>query len=140
MKPSLEEQLNQVVAIDTNILVRIFIIDDQQPQQNDLAKALVGRFEKIYVPQIVQVEFVWVLERTHGLEKLALLNILQELYENAAFILQNGDIFYRALGLYRTHNVGFSDCLILAESISNDSVLFTFDKKLLKLAGTKRVS
>jgi len=58
MKPSLEERLNQVVAIDTNILVRIFIIDDEQPQQNDLAKALVSQFERIYVPQVVQIEFV----------------------------------------------------------------------------------
>jgi len=132
--------LNQVVAIDTNILVRIFIIDEKQPHQNDLAKVLVSQVERIYVPQVVQIEFVWVLERAHGLEKPALLKVLQELYENAVFVLQNGNIFYDALQLYQTHNEGFADCLILMESLAVETELCTFDKKLLKLAGTKRVS
>jgi len=65
---------------------------------------------------------------------------LQELYENAVFVLQNGNIFYDALQLYQTHNVGFADCLILMESKAVETELCTFDKKLLKLAGTQRVS
>ena len=130
-----------MVSVDTNVLVRILIDDPAQQQQNEWARSLVHNCaQKIYITQIVQVECVWVLRAVYRLDKSAIIGILNHLVSNEMFVLQRLDLFKTAFYLYQRSQAGFSDCLILAESQAAKTELFTFDKKLLKLAGTKRVS
>jgi len=56
-------------AIDTNILVRILINDSQEATQTKLARQYLKRVKQVYVPQIVQVECVWVLQRAYKVPK-----------------------------------------------------------------------
>ncbi|WP_093065922.1 PIN domain-containing protein [Thiothrix caldifontis] len=52
-----------MIAVDTNILVRVLTNDEESPAQTEQARALVKAVKRVFVPQVVQVEFVWVLEQ-----------------------------------------------------------------------------
>ncbi len=47
-----------MIAVDTNVLVRLLINDPDSQAQVNMAKALLKRAKQAYVPQIVQIEMV----------------------------------------------------------------------------------
>ncbi len=51
-----------MTAVDTNVLIRILIEDPGAVLQMQSARALLAKSEVLYVPRIVPVETVWVLE------------------------------------------------------------------------------
>lgn len=121
-----------MITIDTNVLVRVIIEDTGQPEQTKAARNLIKNAESVYVPQIVQVEFTWVLAKTYKVDKATLLNVLEHLLINSTVILQHRDIFKNALDLFKQSQADFADCLILTESQLVKSRLYTFDKRLGK--------
>lgn len=54
-------------AVDMNVLIRILVTDDKQLDQVRLARQFAKKAKILFVPQIVQVELVWVLEAAYGL-------------------------------------------------------------------------
>lgn len=126
-----------MIAVDTNVLVRVLVDDPGEPRQVAAARAGVARAKEVYVSQVVQVETVWVLEAAHGLPKPDVLTVLEHLRGNAAFHLQQRSQFEAALQEFRDGNADFSDYLVLAESRAQKARLLTFDKRLLKAPGTQ---
>lgn len=133
------ERLKEVIAVDTNVLIRVLVNDPGQVEQVEKARKLIREAEQVYVPQIVQVETVWVLESAYGLKKAETLRILNHLIWNRAFILQREDRFQEAVDAYSEGSADFSDYLILSESLSEGLNLATFDKQLSKTAGVIRI-
>src|ERR1035437_4878522 len=124
-----------MIAVDTNVLIRILVDDPDAALQMQSARALLAKAEVVYVPQIVQVETVWVLESAYCFDKSAICKILGHLLHHPQFQLQSMESFESALTLFRQHSADFSDCLILTESTSQKLQLVTFDKKLTRLKG-----
>jgi predicted nucleic-acid-binding protein len=124
-----------MIAVDTNVLVRILIDDPGATLQMLSARALLAKSGVVYVPQIVQVETVWVLETAYSFDKAAICKILEHLLHHPQFQLQLVESFESAFKLFHQHSADFSDCLILTESTSQNLQLFTFDKKLGRLKG-----
>ena len=120
-------------AVDTNVLIRILVTDDKQIEQVKLARQFAKKAKKLFIPQIVQVELVWVLDAAYALNKSEIIQILQHLQTNEAFQLQNEFEFSQALQLFQSNNVDFSDCLILMESKKENCEMITFDKKFSRL-------
>ena len=58
-----------MTAIDTNVLVRIVVDEPSQPSQVIAARALASDAGEVFVPLVVLVEMVWVLESAYGLCK-----------------------------------------------------------------------
>jgi predicted nucleic-acid-binding protein len=129
-----------MIAVDTNLLVRILADDPDQPAQVDAARTLAIQSQQVFVPLIVQVETVWVLESGYGLSKETVIQALEHLEVNQAFVLEDEDLSHRALGLFRSSNVDYSDCVILSNCRARILDLYTFDKRLSKLAGASPVS
>jgi Predicted nucleic-acid-binding protein, contains PIN domain len=119
-----------MIAVDTNVLVRVLVDDPGQAAQVKLARDRVKRAGKVYVPQIVQVETVWVLETAYGMAKPDIVDILDHLLQNSAYMLQNDKSFQQALIAYRDGPADFADYLVLAESRMANATLITFDKIL----------
>jgi predicted nucleic-acid-binding protein len=133
------KKVTTMIAIDTNILVRVFI-DDESTTQIKNARQLVRNAKKVFLSQVVLVETTWVLLRAYKLTKEQVLFILQEIHENAAFILENEEQFNHALTLYKKNSVDFSDCIILASTQSAAiPSLYTFDAKFAKIEGVKKL-
>lgn len=123
-----------MIAVDTNILVRALTDDPDNQDQAVLATQLIQKAGCVFVPQIVQVEFFWVLERAYKLPKPVLLQALQTLQDADAFCLQNEGNFHEALVVYRDSSAGFADQLIVMESRECEQ-LWTFDRKLSTQTG-----
>jgi predicted nucleic-acid-binding protein len=124
-----------MIAIDTNILIRLLVDDKGQPEQVEAARKQVKKEGAVFIPQIVQVETVWVLESAYNLSRKQISPVLGHLDNNAAFTLQSRSSFQKAMNLFIQGNGVFSDDLILAESQRENLKLLTFDKKLSKQAG-----
>ena len=128
-----------MIAADTNFLVRVLVDDPTSPAQCKRARQAVLDESGIYVPQVVQIELIWVLDKGLGLPRAELLSVLTHLRENEAFVLQRKEMFVDALSLFKSTAAEFADCVILVESRAMDAELATFDKKLGRLPGTRLV-
>ena len=126
-----------MIAVETNVLVRLLINDPNSQAQVILAKALLKRAKQVYVPQIVQIELVWVLETAYGFDKRAVINVLKHLQQTLLFVLQDEARFDVALATFENNTADFSDYLILSGCLENDHELFTFDKKFARLQSVK---
>lgn len=128
-----------MIAVDTNVLVRIFI-DDTNVSQVKKSRDLAKKAKHVYLVTTVIVEMVWVLDRAFKLNKSQIIAILQEVYENSAFILENEAIFLQALLLFKENNADFSDCIIFnSAQIANVKEIYTFDEKFARITGVKRL-
>lgn len=129
-----------MLALDTNVLVRILIDDPQTIGQCAAARALASAAGEVYVPQVVQIETVWVLESAYGFARPELAAALETLLGNQSFVLQHADVLRAALGEFRNGAADFSDYVILTQVRAENMALATFDRKLGKLPGAQLVS
>jgi predicted nucleic-acid-binding protein len=89
-----------VIAVDTNVLVRILVDDRGQPTQVAAARSLASEAKQVFVPIVVQVELVWVLESGYRFDKPTVVEVLEHLETNHAFVLEDDATFRSALALY----------------------------------------
>jgi len=129
-----------VIAVDTNVLVRIHVDEPSQPAQVTAARALVSDAGAVFVSLVVVVQTVWVLESAYGLPKSDVVQAMEHLLANAAFTLEEEQRCSAALRLFHESGADFSDCLILAGCQARELPLYTFDKRLAKLAGAHPVT
>ena len=124
-----------MLSIDTNVLVRVLVDDEQATEQCRLARQTVAQAGHIFVSQVVQIETAWVLMRAYGLNAFELKTVFEQLMAHQAFTLQHLHIFRRALDYFVASHTDFADCMILAESQYAYAMLATFDKKLSRQQG-----
>jgi len=129
-----------LIAIDTNVLVRIVVQDSDQQTQTQQAQALIKKAGSAFIPQMVQVELVWVLEAAYKFSKPQVVSVLRHLLESSFYRLQREDSFSLALERFQVGNAGFSDSLIAVESQSENIDLWTFDRKLSNQKGVVRLT
>ncbi len=126
-----------MIAVDTNVLIRILVDDLDHAGQMQAARELASKSGQIFIPQIVQVESVWVLRAAYALGKEDIIGVLEHMLHNQALVLQSETCFQEALTTYKSGKADFSDCLIAAESQLQATTLFTFDKTLSRLPGVE---
>lgn len=115
-------------AIDTNVLVRIIIRDDES--QLKKAVAYVKEHELVFVTIIVLCEFSWVCVSCYGLKRNELVMALENLLRNEQFEVENSDAVWTALHIFKNTNADFSDCIISAiAKLHHCNSIGTFDKK-----------
>ena len=131
---------NAVLALDTNVLIRILIDDPRAVKQCAAARTLASAAGSVYVSQVVQIETVCVLESVYGFTRAELAEALGSLLGNQSFVLQEVDIFRAALGEFRIGRADFADYVILMQARAENIDLATYDRKLSKLKGTRLVS
>ena len=124
-------------AIDTNILVRFLVRDDEK--QAGLVyrrfKSAEAKKEALFVPLLVVLETIWVLESVYNEHRNAILDSLNDLILMPVFQFEKPDVIQRSIASARQTSLGLADILI-AHSAMNagcESVL-TFDKKAAKSA------
>ena len=124
-------------AVDTNVLVRLVTRDD--PKQVRAAEAFVAN--GAWVPHLVLVEAMWVLEAVYDLGPTEMATALEMFLSHKDLTLQESDVVAAALGHYRkTPSLGFSDCLVLEVARKAGHLpLGTFARRLSKLDGVQRL-
>ena len=123
-------------AIDTNVLIRLFVNDDSE--QHHTVKNFFANLkdtEQVYVSLVVVTELVWVLESGYAQSKDVIVQILGALLETAQLSFQNSIALADALSLYK-NGADFADSLITAQAADAGCLeTLTFDKKAAKKAG-----
>lgn len=127
-----------MIALDTNVLVRFLVEDDEQ--QSRLAarmiKAAIARDDQLFISDIVLCETVWVLSSAYRFSRAEIVAALSDLLRARAVVFSSSDQLTRALEAYTSGKGDFADYLIRehARATGADTVA-TFDRSLLKERG-----
>jgi len=127
-----------MAAIDTNVLVRVLVLDDrvQHLAALRLIEAAAAAGETVFVPVSVLLESEWVLRSRYRFTKPQVLDALSQLYSVAALSFDAEQAVGVALHLYGNGKADFADCLHVALACeAGRQPLWTFDKKAADMDG-----
>lgn len=127
-----------MIAVDTNVLVRLLVEDD--PREAQAARTLVATAkedgEPILVVDPVLCELEWVLEAAYGAARKEIAKAVQGLLDDDAFVFVDRVSVVEALGHYRQTAADLSDCLILTDARrAGARTTATFDRGLRRVPG-----
>jgi predicted nucleic-acid-binding protein len=124
-------------AVDTNVLLRLVLRDDEQ----QVARAVAFVERGAWASHVVLTEVTWALRAIYGFEHSAIAFAIAMILNHESLALQDADVVEAALDHYRRKpSLGFSDCLILEIAKKAGHLpLGTFDKALSKLDGAERL-
>lgn len=119
-----------MIAVDTNVVVRLLTQDDDDQYQRSLA--LFQTEAAILIPTTVILETAWVLRAVYGFEPEAICGALRQVLGLPNVEVNQGQRLAQAL---QWHEAGldFADALHLAHS-QDCEALFTFDQRFVKRA------
>jgi predicted nucleic-acid-binding protein len=126
-----------VIALDTNILIRLLLDDDSQQTETvvrfidqQLSEAGPG-----WVAAIVIVELIWVMERTYGRSRAEISASLRNLLDAREIRIEHDVLLREALALPAE---GIADALIhLIGKAAGCSHTVTFDQRFARLPGVE---
>lgn len=124
-----------MLAVDTNVLVRIIVADDAR--QSPRARALVAA-NQVFVSRTVLLETEWVLRGSYGLAAPDVLNCLSSFVRLPQVTLESPEQIVKALG-WLGQGMDFADALHLA-STPNAAGFVTFDKRLVQNARRLKIA
>lgn len=101
-----------MISLDTNVLVRMFVEDDDEPRQTEAARELVRREAPLLLNPIVLAEFAWTLRSAFRLDRAAIHARLAGIAAAPEFTLMFPDATRRAIELFKAGPADFSDYLI----------------------------
>ncbi len=123
-----------MIALDTNILVRLLVNDD--PVQAEIARDLMKHPDGIFISKTVLLELEWVLRQVYQVDKKTLVAGLTRLLGLPNATIEGVAQVARAMQDF-SKGMDFADALHLA-STRGEMVTYTFDKKFAKLATPQR--
>lgn len=126
-----------MLAVDTNVLVRLLTRDDTD--QTKAAEAFASK--GAWVSHLVLAETFWVLDSVYDLSRAQIATALEMLLNHRELSIQDADVVTAALGHYRQRSaVDFSDCLVLEIARKAGHLpVGTFDRNFAKLEDVLRV-
>ncbi|MDK9696318.1 MAG: PIN domain-containing protein [Siculibacillus sp.] len=124
-----------MIGIDTNVLLRLLIRDDEAQFGRLVAEIDAGAWnDGVLVNPVVVVEAVWVLIKKLDRPKSEVLAFLDDLLATDGLVIQHEAAVARAIAIWRTAKCDFADCLIAAmNSEAGAATTLTFDRDALKL-------
>jgi len=114
-----------MIAIDTNVLVRLLVVDDSA--QCEAARALVEQ-NRILLLRTVLLEAEWVLRSRFGLARSLIHRFFAGLADTSGFEIEADHATRRAIHAYG-RGVDFADAL---HATATALTFHTFDARLLK--------
>lgn len=144
-----------MIAIDTNVLLRYLLQDDDV--QSPRANRLIEGKNKVLITDIVLVETMWTLKgKKYKLAKDELLFVVDQLFKASNIVFEDGQAVWRALHTIRNtkpikigskkKDADFADALVL-EKAKYDcdrkgnafDGLYSFDKAAQQINGIKKL-
>jgi predicted nucleic-acid-binding protein len=124
-------------AVDTNLVVRILVRDDDD--QAAAADAFISG--GAWLSLLVLMETAWVLRSVYERTPAQIAAGLELLLDHETIVVQEADLVGRAVAEFRQHpSIGFSDCLIVEQARKTGHLpIGTFDRTLARLRGVERL-
>lgn len=126
-----------MLAIDTNVLVRLIARDDAD--QVSAAEAFIA--SGAWISHLVLAETLWVLDSVYELSRAQIADAVDMLLNHQHLTVQDSEVVVAALVNFRSRSgVDFSDCLVLAiASKAGHLPIGTFDRNFGKLDNVQRL-
>lgn len=129
-----------MIALDTNVLVRLVTRDDEEQAQR--AKAVLDAHADedggLFVADIVLVELCWTLAKSYGLARADIARTVHALLDNASIALESPALVRQALASFEPGSADFPDCLIVAKATGKGcSRILSFDQRMGALPGVE---
>jgi predicted nucleic-acid-binding protein len=127
-----------MIGIDTNVLVRFLIRDDQA--QFERAQKFIRREaasgEPVFVSLVVLLEVEWVLRSRYKLVKKEILQTFSALLSSIELSFEDESSIEEALFIWKGSSAQFADCLIGARHRAcGCQATASFDADAMKLPG-----
>ncbi|MFZ1389775.1 MAG: type II toxin-antitoxin system VapC family toxin [Thiolinea sp.] len=122
-------------AVDTNVLVRFLVQDDEA--QSKIVNALLTEAElskqPLFVSSLVVLEMIWVLQSSYQVPRETILLSIDELLSMSALVFQESSVVRDFIAQAQNNSFDLSDLLIgqTAAAVACETTL-TFDKKAAK--------
>ena len=127
-----------MIALDTNLLVRLVVQDDPtlaRAVERLLIKARRDQ-DPIFIADVVLCELAWVLRRRYGYQRADVVETLDTLLSIELVVVADSGIATRAVAAYRSGKGDFADYLIREQAIAAEATeVVTFDRTLKGQAG-----
>jgi predicted nucleic-acid-binding protein len=122
-------------AIDTNILIRFLIGDDelQAKKVYTIFKTAESEKKELFVPLLVILEMVWVLESVYDIPRAEILDSINDLLLMPIFKFDQLSALQQFSHSVQGNTYDLSDLLIAHSAKTNGcETVITFDKKVSK--------
>ncbi len=127
-----------MIALDTNVLVRFLVKDDEDQHRRAVALLREGLAdgETFFVPDVVLAEVVWVLSARYRFIRTEISVAMGSLLSAEGLDFESAERCYRALARFDAGRGGFADYLISERATdAGCEVTATFDRMLLREPG-----
>lgn len=119
-----------MIGLDTNVLVR-YLTQDEPVQAAAATRVIEGFTAEApgFISTVTLVETGWVLARAYKRPRAEIAAIVGDLLRSRELVVEDAEIHYLALGLYRRRPIDFSDAVIVCagrRAGCNETV--TFDR------------
>ncbi|MGF1601270.1 MAG: type II toxin-antitoxin system VapC family toxin [Thermosynechococcaceae cyanobacterium] len=121
-----------MIAVDTNVIVRFLIQDDDFQYQQSLQ---LFEQEELFIPDTVLLETEWVLRFAYGFSDSTVAGAFRKLLGLANIHVENGLKIAKAID-WHEQGLDFADAFHLASS-EHLAKLVTFDQQFIKRAKEK---
>lgn len=123
------EKETQVIALDTNILLRVITADDEG-QLAAVKRFLERESGPFFLSHIVLIEAVWTLQRAFGFSREEIVTVLQSLADRNDMVFEDGDQIQSAIRDMASGG-DFADSLIALKALEFAcDKLLSFDLRL----------
>jgi predicted nucleic-acid-binding protein len=122
-----------MIAVDTNVLVRLFVVDE--PQSAIAASFFGARSagDPAYVPLVAMAEFGWVLRKKYKYPVDRIVAAVQAMLDSDDFLVERREVVEWALARYDSPKVELSDMIIArAGELAGCPSTMTFDREAAK--------
>ena len=129
-----------MIALDTNVLVRLLVGDDQAQAQRvkRLFDHAAAERDTLWVCDTVLVELVWTLARAYGRTRTDIVAALRALSSNATVTLESTAAVVAATDSYEQGSADFADCLLCTKAaMAGCEHVATFDRGMRGLPNVK---
>ena len=119
-------------ALDTNVLVRFLVNDDTRQARivYKLFKLAESNKESYWVPLLVVLETIWVLDSVYEIPREEILDSLNDLLMMTVLKFESPSTIQKFIHSARKNTLDLSDVLIAsAAGVSGCESILTFDKK-----------
>lgn len=125
-----------MIAVDTNVIVRFLVRDDEKQAETAyrrLKRAEANR-ERLFVPLLVILETIWVLESAYDKSRAEVLAAIQDMRQMPVFEFEKDEVLEHMVSDGRNGNADLADIIIAhsAQSCGCDAGI-TFDRRAAKL-------
>lgn len=117
-----------MIAIDTNVLVRLFVADDAA--QGKCAAELFARAEEVFIAKTIVLETAWVLHSAYRFPRHEVVGALRRLAGLPNVVLEDAEQVAFALDL-AFRDIDFADALHVA-ACREAGTFYTFDRRLIR--------